>query len=57
MPLDRTTVFHSHDRAAKMAEELSKDADGWTFTVVKCSEKWSRIDVYDEDGILVHKGM
>lgn len=51
----RTGVFNL-DKAVSMAAELQSGDEDFTYTVEDCKNGYGRIDVYDEEGILLHKG-
>lgn len=51
-------AFYTLEKANKYAAALTAaDEDGWTYKVIDCKNGLGRIDVYDEDGELVFKGM
>ena len=44
-------AFYNHDQAAAIAAGLAaEESDGWSYAAVKVSEKWSKVQIKDEDG-------
>lgn len=44
-------AFYDHGKAAEIAAVLSaEESDGWSYAAVKVSEKWSKVEIKDEDG-------
>ena len=51
-------ILHDLKRAQKLASTLNGDeSDDWSYVVVDCENGMGRIDAYDEDGVLVHRGL
>lgn len=49
-------VFYPLQKAQAIAAELNSYDDDDSYEVVDCKNGLGRIDVYDEDGLLIHAG-
>lgn len=56
--IESATGLYSLEKARSLAEGLqAADCEGWSYRVVDALNGLGRIDVYDEEGQLVIKGM
>ena len=50
------TGFYQYDKAVKIAAELQAADEDWTYKAVDCTNGLGRIDVIDEDGVVIEEG-
>jgi len=53
--IQSSMVLYSLPQAESIAAKMNA-SDDWEYKVVDCQNGKGRIDVYDEDGFLIHKG-